>query len=100
MKIRLILQDRSWEHQLRVKQQQPGRYYVELVALDGTTLEPSIFTGSFASLDVIVAGAESIYLQLVAMKESANRPVTAAMLEAPLLNSNPKHNRGHAALPT
>lgn len=85
MKIRLILQDRSWEHQIRVKQQLPGRYYVELCDLNGGALKPACFTGSFASLDVIVAGAQSIYLQLVALRESDRRPVTAAMLEAPAI---------------
>jgi hypothetical protein len=67
MKIRLTLEDRAWEHQLRVKQQEPGKYYVELCALDGARLKPAVFTGTYHSLDVIVAHAQGIHLQLESM---------------------------------
>jgi hypothetical protein len=86
MKIRLIIQDRTWGHQLRVKQQQPGRYYVELCDHNGASLKPAVFTGTFASLDVIVAGAHSIHLQLEALlhQERTVRPAAYAVLEQPL----------------
>lgn len=84
MKLRLILEDRAWEYSLRVRQQVPGKYYVELCSLNGARLAPAVFTGSFRSLDLIIDAAPALYLQLDAMRQSADRPITAAMLELPL----------------
>jgi len=76
MKIRLILTDRAWEYRMNILPQQPGCYYVGLRGLDGAALEPAVFTGTFPSLDQIVANAHEIYLRLVAMRE-ANAAATA-----------------------
>lgn len=86
MKIRLIIQDRSWCHQLRVKPQQPGRYYVELCDHNGASLKPAVFTGTYPSLDMIVAHAHSIHLQLEALlhQERNECPAAVATIEAPL----------------
>ena len=94
MKIRLIIQDRTWEYQLRAKRQQPGCYYVELCDLAGGSLKPAVFTGSFATLDQIVEEAPGIMLQLVGMRESG-RPGP----DAPVAIIEPPHRVEDAPVP-
>lgn len=74
MRIRVILERRSWEYRLQIFQQEPGRYYVELRGLHGEKFKPSPIAGSYPSVDLVIAESETIYLTLVAMREAAVVP--------------------------
>lgn len=78
MKIRLIITDRSWEYLLHVAEQQPGKYYVTLRAVDGARLMHAPCLGPINSLDAIRAQADPLYLRLQAMFQEPFFPAAPA----------------------
>lgn len=77
MKIRLIIEHRGWPHRLHVSEQQPGRYYVTLRALDGARLEHPVACGPFRSLDLICDQAVALHLQLEQLHNQLSRACTS-----------------------
>lgn len=69
MKVRIIIEDASWNYRLHVSAFRPGRYSVTLRNNDGARIEHAPSLGAY-TFDEVIARARELYVQLVAMLES------------------------------
>lgn len=66
MKIRLIISEARWTHQLRVKRDNTGNYYATLTDHGGQSIPHRPIIGGFRSLDWLLSNAAQIYSDLQA----------------------------------